>query len=452
MGACPLAKPRGPAFRCKSALVVPPRLRAFRFNPSREIPCCRKARQENRQTASLTAQLAPIPVAEKAYITPKVLKWARETARLSLEQAAKKVTGLTPERLTNWEEGVEQPTIKQAETLAKAYRRPFAMLFLPDVPYDFKPLDDFRRSGAKELTTAAEFIIRDIRQKQSWISELQRENEEPVLPFVGRYTVNNEPSVVAQDILRTLGIDPEAYTEREPIREWISKAEATGIFVSRTSFIHSHLKLDSEEFQGFAIADPHAPFVFINTEDWDKAQLFTLVHELAHLWIAATGISSEIEPGRANATNSNPIERFCNAVAAHALMPDRVMASLTASQFTGSSSIAQIAERYGVSSWALLVRAHGRGLVTDTGYQSMKATLDKDFKEYLHALTERKKEKERPKGGPNPYLLRLNKNGRLFTQIVLDAFRGGVIQPTLASTLLNTPVNNFSKFEAIMYR
>ena len=105
-----------------------------------------------------------------------------------------------------------------------------------------------------------------------------------------------------------------------------------------------------------------------------------------------------------------------------------------------------------MSSWALLVRAHGRGLVTDTGYQSMKATLDKDFKEYLHALTERKKEKERPKGGPNPYLLRLNKNGRLFTQIVLDAFRGGVIQPTLASTLLNTPVNNFSKFEAIMYR
>lgn len=391
-------------------------------------------------------------MAEKAYITPKVLRWARETARLSLDQAAKKIKGLTAERLTQWEEGTEQPTIKQAEKLAKAYRRPLAMLFLPDVPYDFTPLNDFRRSGSKELTTAAEFIIRDIRQKHSWISELQRENEEPVLPFVGRFTANDDPSVVAQDILLTLGIDPEDYTEKEPIREWMTKAEAAGIFVSRTSFIHSHLKLDSDEFQGFAIADSHAPFVFINTEDWDKAQLFTLVHELAHIWIAATGISSDIEPGRASASNANPIERFCNSVAAHALMPDRVMASLTTSQFSDSRSITQIADRYGVSNWALLVRAHTRGLVSDAGYQSMKATLDKEFKEYLHGLAEKNKEKERSKGGPNPYLLRLNKNGRLFTQIVLDAFRGGVIQPTLASSLLNTPVNNFSKFEAIMYR
>jgi Zn-dependent peptidase ImmA (M78 family)/DNA-binding XRE family transcriptional regulator len=391
-------------------------------------------------------------VAEKAYITPKVLKWARETARLSLEQAAKKVAGLTPERLTNWEEGVEQPTIKQAETLAKAYRRPFAMLFLPDVPYDFKPLDDFRRTGSKELTTAAEFIIRDIRQKYSWISELQRENEEPALPFVGRYTVNDEPSVVALDILHTLAINPEAYTEKEPIREWMSKAETAGIFISRTSFYHSRLKLDSDEFQGFAIADSHAPFVFINTDDWDKAQLFTLVHELAHIWIAATGISGEIDPRTAHAPNTNPIERFCNAVAAHALMPDRVMASLNASQFSDSRSIAQIAERYGVSSWALLVRAHGRGLVSDAGYRSMKTILDREFNEHVRALAEKNKVKEGSKGGPNPYLLRLNKNGRLFTQIVLDAFRGGVIQPTLASSLLNTPVNNFSKFEAIMYR
>jgi Zn-dependent peptidase ImmA (M78 family)/DNA-binding XRE family transcriptional regulator len=391
-------------------------------------------------------------VAEKAYITPKVLKWARETARLTLEQAAKKVTGLTAERLARWEDGTEQPTIKQAETLAKAYRRPFAMLFLPDIPYDFTPLNDFRRSGSKELSTAAVFILRDIQQKHGWISELQRENEEPVLPFVGRFTMNDEPSAVAQDILHTLGIDPETYTEREPIREWMTKAEAAGIFISRTSFIHSRLKLDSDEFQGFAIADPHAPFVFINTEDWDKAQLFTLVHELAHIWIAATGISSDIEPGTAAGPNTNPIERFCNMVAAQALMPDTMMASLNATQFTHSSSITQIAERYGVSSWALLVRAHGRGLVTDSGYHSMKATLDREFKEYLHALAEKNKVKERSKGGPNPYLLRLNKNGRLFTQIVLDAFRGGVIQPTLASSLLNTPVNNFSKFEAIMYR
>lgn len=391
-------------------------------------------------------------MADKAYITPKVLRWARETARSSLEQAAAKVSGLTPERLAKWEEGTEQPTIKQAEKLAKAYRRPLALFFLPDIPRDFQPLQDFRRTGSVELSTASVFILRDIQQKHGWISELQRENEEPALPFVGRYAATDDPRVVAEDMLRTLRIDPLAYAEKEPIREWMTKAEANGIFISRSSFIHSRLKLDSDEFQGFAIADAHAPFVFINTEDWATAQLFTLVHELAHIWIGATGISSDVDGQPTPQGSTHPVERFCNAVAAHALMPDSMMTELDPSQFTSSRSIYSVAQEYGVSSWALLVRALDRGLVSQADYRSMKTIMDREFKEHQRIEAERSEGRERSKGGPNPYLLRLNKNGRLFTQIVLDAFRGGVIQPTLASSLLNTPVNNFQKFEAIMYR
>ena len=391
-------------------------------------------------------------MAEKAYITPQVLRWARETAKLTLEQAAAKISGLTPERLAKWELGTEQPTIKQATKLAKDYRRPLALFFLPDIPRDFQPLQDFRRKGSVELSTASVFILRDIQQKHSWISDLQRENEEPILSFVGRFVATDDPRDVAEDMLRTLGIDPLSYAEKEPIREWIEKAEAKGIFISRTSFIHSRLKLDSDEFQGFAIADKHAPFVFINTEDWATAQLFTLVHELAHIWIGATGISNDVDAQPASSATTHPVERFCNAVAAHALMPDRLMAELNGAQFSSSRSIYSVAKLYGVSSWALLVRALDHGLVNQADYRSMKVFLDQEFKEHLRIEAERSEGRERSKGGPNPYLLRLNKNGRLFTQIVLDAFRGGMIQPTLASSLLNTPVNNFQKFEAIMYR
>lgn len=105
-------------------------------------------------------------MAEKAYITPKVLKWARESAKITLEVAASKVDK-TVEQLNEWEEGISYPTIKQAEKLAKSYKRPFALFFLPEIPNDFQPLQDFRKSDSKELTTGSVFIIREIQQKQS---------------------------------------------------------------------------------------------------------------------------------------------------------------------------------------------------------------------------------------------------------------------------------------------
>lgn len=121
-----------------------------------------------------------------------------------------------------------------------------------------------------------------------------------------------------------MNIVPANYKTENPIKEWIDAAETNGIFVSRTSFIHSRLKLDSDELQGFAIADPYAPFVFVNSDDWNAPQLFTLVHELAHIWIAETGISNDIEPDLKNKDKFHPVEIFCNEVAANALMPKEI--------------------------------------------------------------------------------------------------------------------------------
>ena len=197
-------------------------------------------------------------MADKAYITPKVLKWARETARMYEETAADKVS-VPVERLKEWEGEISQPTIRQAETLAKAYRRPFALFFLPEVPRDFQPLQDYRRKTAKPLGTASIFIMRDIQQKQAWAKDVFEENNEVPLSFVGRFSLNDNPAIVANDIINTLQVYPPKYSIDSPIKEWIDKAEAKGIFISRTSFIHSRLTLDSKEIQGFAIADPYAP-------------------------------------------------------------------------------------------------------------------------------------------------------------------------------------------------
>src|ERR1700722_11070425 len=121
-------------------------------------------------------------MADKAYITPPVLKWARESARLSIEAAAAKVA-VSTEKLAEWEGGQDQPTIRQAEMLAKFYRRPFALLFLPSVPRDFQPLQDFRRPSAQQLGTASIFIIREIQQKQSWLRDVYEDSGDSALPF-----------------------------------------------------------------------------------------------------------------------------------------------------------------------------------------------------------------------------------------------------------------------------
>jgi Zn-dependent peptidase ImmA (M78 family)/DNA-binding XRE family transcriptional regulator len=394
-----------------------------------------------------------ITVADKAYITPNVLKWARESAGMTEEIAAAKVS-VTIDKLKEWEEGTNQPTIRQAQTLAKAYKRPFALFFLPDVPRDFQPLQDFRKSGSKNLTTSSIFIIREIQQKQAWLSDAYLENQEDKLTFVGRFSIKDNPETVAKDILETLKIYPESYKSENTIKEWIDAAEANGIFVSRTSFIHSRLKLDSEEVQGFAIADPYAPFVFINSEDWNAPQLFTLVHELAHIWIAETGISNEVEPDIKNKDKFHPIELFCNEVAANALMPSEIILRLNSSFFQTSKDVFKVAKQFGVSSFALLVRAMNLNIISKPTYHELKKQADIEYAEYLKSQAEKKakqKEKDKP-GGPNYFLLQLNRNSRLFTQTVLDAFHGGFIEPTLASSLLNVQVNKFSKLESQLFK
>jgi len=388
---------------------------------------------------------------DKAHITPKVFKWARESARMTEEIAAAKIS-VSSDRLIDWEGGNSKPTIRQAQTLAKAYRRPFALFFLPDIPQDFQPLQDYRKKGSKELGTASIFIIREIQQKQAWISEVNEQNEEEKIPFVGRFSLQDNPVTVSKDILSTLDINPLQYEYENPIKEWIDKAESNGIFISRTSFIHSRLKLDSNEIQGFAISDLYAPFVFINSSDWNAPQLFTLVHELAHIWIAETGISNQIQPIVRSQEKYHPIEIFCNEVAANALIPIDYISELSKSDTTTSDQIFRYSKNLGISSFALLVRALNLNLISFSEYSSLKREADAGFREFMQKENERKAKQKQTDGGPNPYLLKLNKNSRLFTQIVLDAYKGGFVEPNIASNLLNTPTNKFSKLEAQLYK
>ncbi|MBV6511026.1 MAG: hypothetical protein FMNOHCHN_00505 [Ignavibacteriaceae bacterium] len=390
-------------------------------------------------------------MAEKAFVTPEVLRWARKTAKMNEQTAAEKIS-VSADRIREWELGLGQPTIKQAQKLAKVYRRPFALFFLPEAPTDFKPLEDFRKPGSKDLSTSVIFIIREIQQKQAWVREsFLNENKEP-LPFIGRFSLENNPQDVAVDILKVLGINPSQYVSGYPLKEWINAAEMSGIFIARTSNIHSRLLIDTDELQGFAIADRIAPFIFINSEDWNTAQLFTLVHELAHLWIAASGISNAIDFDQIKGDTYHTVERFCNEVAASVLMPEKILQSENISNFSDLKDLSSISRKYGVSSFALLVRLLNLHIISNSKYLSLRQQAEAEYNSYIMKEAERKAKQKAKDSGPNYYLLQCNRNGRLFTQIVLDAFRGGSINPTLASDLLNVRITKFQKLEAQLFK
>ena len=370
---------------------------------------------------------------------------------MPLEIACKKV-GVPVDKLESWERGDTLPTMVQAETLANAYRRPFAVLFLPRIPRDFTLLHDFRAKTASPLGTGAIFIMREIQQKQAWLRELYEENEEAPLPFVGRYSPSANPQEVAADILATLEVNPSHYTASSPLREWIRKTESKRICISRISFIHSKLKLDSEEFQGFVIADKLAPFIFVNSDDWEAPQLFTLVHELAHIWIAQSGVTDVPGSGLSAKKQLDPTELFCNEVAASALMPATIMLSAKET-LNNYGEIKKLALRLGVSTLALLIRAFKLNLVSLAMYHKYKSQADTEFHAYEQQQAILKSQRKKATGkGPNYYTMQLSKNGRLFTQIVIDAFNGGAVAPTQASSLLNTQVNKFSVYENMLSR
>lgn len=391
-------------------------------------------------------------MSNKAPINPAVLRWARETAKFDLETAAPKVS-VSVERLVSWEDGSDQPTITQAKKLAKLYRRSFALLFLEEIPKDFSPLKDFRRDGSKELSSASVFIIREIQQRQEWISEFNQENGEEKASFVGRFTINDDTRSVANDILETLNIHPPDYS-RTAIREWVDAAERNGICISRTSNIHSHLKLDAEEVQGFTIADPFAPFIFINSQDYDAPQVFTLVHELVHLWIAASGISNSSELTIEPVDGLSGIEYFCNEVAGLALIPDDVLNSIPDNVFDRAEDVYRTARNLGISSRVLLVRSYKANRIDLDIYRSLKNQTDAAFRAFIKQ-EEEKKARQKADGktsAPNYYLLTVNRNSRLFTQVVLGEYKEGNLDPAFASSLLNVRINRFSKLEEQLYK
>ena len=387
-------------------------------------------------------------MAQKA--NPEILKWGRKSAKITLEKAAATISKTCKvERIKEWEspESKDFPSVKQVEKLARLYRRPADVFYLPFIPKDFPPLKDFRNNREDGYNTALIFMMREIQEKQEWLSKFLAKNRGRKLDFAGRYNIKSSPDVVAKDIRKTLGIDSKAGFDK-PLKYWVTKSEDKRIFVCLSSNYHTRLKLDSDLFKGFVIADKFAPFIFLNSDDWDQGQLFTLVHLLAHVWIGVSGVSNETGINLKEAPR-HPVEKFCNEVAIKALLPeDEVVKLLPKPADISLKHITRAAKKLGVHNTTLVSRLRQIEILDDSRFAGLRKESENAWKEFLFKESQKKKSS----GGPNYYIMALRRSSRAFSTMVMDIYKGGKLNGMEASRLLKVKESNFQKYEKYIYK
>ncbi len=313
-----------------------------------------------------------------AGIEPAVLRWARESAGMSVDDVAVRMKKQSIE-IKSWEDGSGAPTYAQLESLAyKHYKRPLAAFFLPTPPHEQKPKQEFRTLPAADLTTLARDTYLHIRKAHAYqmgLSEFYdgvNPSSRPLWKQV-TLTVGDDVAAKADAIRLALGIDARRQrawqSDEDALREWRAAIEANGIFVFKDSF-------KQKSISGFCLRDENFPLIYINNSTTKTRQIFSLLHEVAHLLFSVNGITKfDLSYVVDLPQSERDIEVFCNAIAAEVLIPNSEfqlqIASLPYSVEDEPERIfTALARLFGVSRETILRRFLDLGRVSKAYYES----------------------------------------------------------------------------------
>jgi len=254
-------------------------------------------------------------------INVDMLTWAIARAGYDLQDFAQKV----PNTL-DWLRGEKKPTVKQLEDFSKKVYLPFGYFFLPEPPKEKLPIPFFRTNNTQ--ATQVSINIYDtvllLKQRQDWLRDYLKESEFDKLSFVGKYRNKSTVQDIVADIRGTLGLTQnwasQFKTWQDALDSLILHIESIGIITMFNGIVenNTHRPIKVEECRGFVLVDEMAPFLFINNSDGKAAQMFTIAHELAHIW---TGQSAGFDFRKLEPAN-DPIEKLCDQVAAEFLVPE----------------------------------------------------------------------------------------------------------------------------------
>ncbi len=378
-----------------------------------------------------------------AYINGKMLAWARERAGFERDRLAKGT--VSTKKIKAWEDGEEYPTQNQAMALAEKLGISYAMLFMPNVPApDDLPIPDLRTVSGRRIKNPS-LAFRDVMNttlvRQDWVRDERKDRGVRPLKFVGRFTVDSDPKKVAADMRAALELsssDRAECTNYEAfIRHLVSRAEGLGILVMRSALVghDTHRKLDVKEFRGFALSDPLAPVVFINDADAKAAQVFTIAHEMVHIWIGEDGVSDRTPNQKKQSINK--IELFCDQVAAELLVPEAEFNKVW-KDGPVKNAAQSTARHFRVSTLVALRRAKDLNRID---FDSFMEAVNEEYDRY-RALDQRKREKQKEEDaqGGNFWASFDIRNGRALNTSVTNAVATNRASFTEASTLLGVSI------------
>ena len=345
-------------------------------------------------------------------VNPKLLVWARERAGMDTTDLENRFP-----KINAWEAEEIQPTIKQLEDFARVVNVPFGYLFLPAPPDEPLPIPDFRTvdgRGVRRPSPELLDMVYACQERQGWYKEFSLTTRQPEVEFVGSARLQDSVVAVAASMAETLGFDLEARatcrTWEEALRLFIAQTDSIGVLVMVSGVVlsNNNRKLDPEEFRGFALADRRAPLIFVNGSDSKSAQMFTLAHELAHLWLGETAVS---DASAAPIGGYRREEVWCNAVAAELLVPLQALRNDLQQDETVEHAMGRLTRRYKVSSLVILRRLLDAGWLDRAAFDLAWA----NERGRLRALA------DRGGGGGDFYRTTLSRVSRRFARALVES-------------------------------
>lgn len=383
-----------------------------------------------------------------AGINSEILIWARETAGLDLETAARKIElnaarGLSgAERLAAMEAGDVVPSAPLLRRMADKYHRPILTFYLPNVPappelgQDFRTLPDQGDESNVLLAT----LLRDVKARQALVRETVEDDDDAAeVEFVGSARGTRDSIELGTAIARAIDFDRAAYRAHckgdEAFAYLRALVEAKGVFVLLAGDCgHWSTAIEVGVFRGFAIADRLAPFIVINDQDAKSAWAFTLLHELAHLLLGDTGISG--------GTPATGVEQLCNDAAA-AVLIDRAEVVDLQRLLRGADGdmnvIGAFADQARVSRSMVAYQLYRVGVIDEGRWTELRDT----FRRLWVTQKDRERERNRGKdGGPNWYVVRRHRLGSAILAVARQGMADGSLTPTRAARMLGVkPMN-----------
>ena len=363
------------------------------------------------------------------FVNRQNLRIARENVGYSTMQSTQKVAGTKTkkDKVAEWEKESNNPTWKQLEHLARIYGINLFLLTSKEAITPNREIPDFRKMSADINKEQIKKYIHFLLMRQIFLEDQMKATDSQKNHLVGLGASYKDPEKLAHFISEKIGyLVEEVEKEKDKLKYFRSLIEENNIFVMKT-LAHKPIR-SVEEMRGMYIRNEYAPIIAINRRDAKTAQMFTLAHELAHLFLNKEGITNITSGG---SSTDYKIEAFCNRVAANLLLPKRVIENKEYDLL----DIKNLAKRYGVSPLAAFYRLKELEHIEGSDVSSIKNILEQEMRENVG-----KKDK---KGGGNFINSMKDTNGGLFNRFVLSLYSENKINAFGASKVLGVSIDNF---------